>query len=88
MPAGAIAISTRSNAAPSASPAAPPIRASSTLSVSICCNSRLRAAPIAARTANSRLRAAARANSSPATLAQAIKRMPITAASSTSETAR
>ena len=54
-------------------PARPPAAANRALSASQCRTSRARVAPSAARTAISRSRPAARASSSPATLAQASK---------------
>ena len=62
---------TRSSQWEKKSPAAPPPKASSTLSVSNCRTSRQRPAPSAKRTAISRRRSPARANSSPARFAQA-----------------
>ena len=69
-------------------PPVPASSASTTLSVSICRIRRRRPAPTAARTTSSRPRAAARASSRLATLAQAISNTNATAASSTNNVCR
>ena len=79
-PAVLIDSSARMPSTPSASPMTPPITDSSTLSVSSCRMMRPRPAPIAARSATSRLRAVARTSSRLATLAHAISRTKATAA--------
>ena len=68
---GLIVSVTRSSQWEKKNPAAPPPKASSTLSVSNCRTSRQRPAPNARRTDISRRRSPARANSSPARFAQA-----------------
>ena len=80
---GLSATSTRIPQAASPSPAAPPASASARLSVRNWRTSRERLAPSAVRTATSFWRAAARASSMWATLAQAIRRTNATAPSST-----
>ena len=79
-PAVLIVSSARMPRTPSTSPIAPPITDSATLSVSSCRMIRPRPAPMAARSATSRLRAVARTSSRFATLAQAISRTNATAA--------
>ena len=71
-PSGASRISTGSDHHAIARPAMPPSAASTRLSVSTCLTMRPRPAPIAARIASSRERAASRASSRLATLPQAI----------------
>ena len=79
-PAVLIVSSARMPTTPSTSPMAPPITESATLSVSSWRMIRPRPAPMAARSATSRLRAVARTSSRLATLAQAISRTNATAA--------
>ena len=83
-PAGARRRSTLTPTAPSATPAAAPPNARTTLSTSICAITRARVAPSVVRTAISRRRPAARMSSRLPTFAPAISTMNPTAASRTS----
>ena len=76
-----LGIARRAQAA-SSTPSAPPAIDNRTLSARSCRIRRLRAAPSAERTANSRVREPARTNSRPATFAQAISRTKPTAPNS------
>ena len=80
---GTLATIASSDSHASSTPSAPPISASTALSVSSCRIKRPRPAPIDARTASSDCRAAPRASSKPATLTHAISRISPTEPAST-----
>jgi hypothetical protein len=69
---GSTAIRASPSHTASSAPSAPPSRATTALSTSVCCTSRQRLAPTAARTLISRWRPVARASIRLATLAQAM----------------
>ena len=88
MSAGLSATRVSSTAAAPATPRRPPAHAMSALSASSCRTRTPRLAPSAARTASSRRRDAARANTRPATLPHAISRTRATAAISSHKVCR